>query len=161
MDSGLKYTILRPHYFMQNTFMSVDSIKSEGKMYLGMGQGSLGMIDVRDIADSFVALLLEGGHENKIYIPTGPESITFTDVASIISNGIDKPVEYIPIPIEAVGDAIRQAGWGEWGAQVMMDYSKAYSKGWGDFTNDDVESITGRKARSFKQFHNEVLATGF
>ena len=158
IDSGLTFTILRPHYFMQNIFANIGGIKSEGKMYLGMGQGSLGMIDVRDISDSFVALLLKGGHENEIYTPTGPESLTFSEAAGIISAGTGKTVEYVPIPIEAVGDAVLQAGWGDWGAQVMMDYSRAYSEGWGDFTNDDVEMITGKRARSFSQFFDEVFS---
>jgi uncharacterized protein YbjT (DUF2867 family) len=79
MESGLTYTILRPHYFMQNMFGSVESIKSQGNFYLGMGEGRLGMIDVRDIADCFVSLLLNNGegHKNKIYTPTGSESINF------------------------------------------------------------------------------------
>jgi len=161
IESGLSYTILRPHYFMQNIFGNVEAKKSEGKMYLGMGDGSLGMIDVRDIADIFAALLLKGGHENEIYNPTGPESITFADAAGIISEGIGKEVNYVPIPVEAVGEFILKAGWGEWGARVMMDYSKAYSEGWGDFINNDVETITGRKARGFRQFFDEVLVSAF
>jgi hypothetical protein len=71
---------------------------------------------------------------------------------------MDKPVTYVPISIEAVGEAIRNAGWGEWGANVMMDYSGAYAEGWGDFTNDDFETITGKKSRSFQQFYDEVFA---
>ena len=155
--SGLPFTILRPHYFMQNLFMAAGTINTEGKMYLGMGQGSLGMIDVRDIADACVAILLSDDHKGKIYTPTGPESITFSRVSAIISNGMGKQVDYVPIPIEAVGQAILDAGWGEWGSKVMMDYSRAYSQGWGDFTTTDVEVITGNEARSFQQFFEEVL----
>lgn len=157
MESGLNYTILRPHFFMQNLFASTETIISEGNMYMGMGEGSLGMIDVRDIADCAVSIILNGGHQGKIYTPTGPESIPFNKVAEIISNGLDKTVNYIPVPLEAVRQAIIDAGWGEWGAQVMVDYSKAYSEGWGDFINNDVETITGQKPRSFMQFNNEVL----
>ena len=43
----------------------------------------------------------------------------------------------------------------------MMDYSKAYSNNWGDYTNNDVETITGHKARSFQQFVDEVMVWGF
>jgi uncharacterized protein YbjT (DUF2867 family) len=161
INSGLTYTILRPHFFMQNLFLSVDTIKADGNMYWGMGDGKMGMIDVRDIADCAVEILVNGGHKNKIYNPTGASSFTFYDAARIISSGIDKPVTYVPIPVDAVGDAIRQAGWGEWGAQVMMDYSKAYSEGWGDFINNDVETITGNKPRSVQQFFDEVLKFGF
>ncbi len=143
---------------MQNLFANVETIAAEGKMYLGMGEGSLGMIDVRDIADSFVALLLREGHENEIFTPTGPESISFSQVAGIISEELSKSVDYVPISIEAVGEAIMTAGWGKWGADVMMDYSKAYAEGWGDFTTDDVEKVTGKKARNFRQFFSEMLA---
>lgn len=158
MKSGLPYTILRPHYFMQNIYGSLETIKSDGHMYWGMGDGKLGMIDVRDIADCCASLLLGSGHEGKIITPTGPNTISFYDIAETISKGLDKPVSYVPISIEAVGEAIRTAGWGEWGANVMMDYSRAYAEGWGDFTNDDVEAITGHKPRSFQQFHDEVFA---
>lgn len=159
--SGLKHTILRPHFFMQNTFMSVESILADGNMYWGMGEGKLGLIDVRDITDCCVKILLEGGHENKIYTPTGPESISFSEIAKIIGGGIQKDVTYVPVPEEAVRKAILDMGWGEWGAQIMVDYSKAYSEGWGDFTTQDVETITGNKPRSYKQFFDEVLSWGF
>ena len=158
IKSGLPYTILRPHYFMQNLYGSLETIKTEDNMYWGMGDGKMGMIDVRDIADCFASLLLGRGHDGKIYTPTGPDTISFHDIADTISNGIGKPVTYVPLSIEAVGEAIRKAGWGEWGANVMMDYSRAYAEGWGEFTNDDVEIITGKKFRSFQQFYDEIFA---
>lgn len=159
--SGIPYTILRPHFFMQNLFMSVPTILEQGNMYWGMGQGKLGMIDVRDIADCIVSLLTNGGHEGKIYSPTGASSITFTEAAAIISKGIGKQVNYVPVPLEAVGEAMRSMGQGEWVARLMMDYSKAYSEGWGNYTNNDVETITGHQSRSFQQFFDEVMSWGF
>ncbi|MEJ7828297.1 MAG: SDR family oxidoreductase [Segetibacter sp.] len=159
--SGVPYTILRPHFFMQNLFMSVPTILEQGSMYWGMGQGKLGMIDVRDIADCIVSLLTNGGHEGEIYNPTGASSISFSEAAAIISKGIEKPVNYISIPIETVGEALRSMGQGEWVAQLMMDYSKAYSANWGDYTNNDVETITGHPSRSFQQFFDEVMSWGF
>ncbi len=161
MASGLPYTILRPHFFMQNTFMSVQTIMTDGNMYWGMGDGKMGLIDVRDIVDCCVSILLKGGHENKIYTPTGPKSITFYEMAKIIGAGIGKTVNYIPVPIDAVRQSIIDMGMGEWFGQVMADYSKAYGEGWGDFTNNDVEVITGNKSRSYQQFFDEVLSWGF
>lgn len=158
INSEITYTILRPHWFMQNMFMTVDSIKGEGNFYLGMGEGKLGMIDVRDIADCCVSILVNGGHDNKVYTPTGAESIPFTKAAEIIGSAIGKEVTYVPVPSDAVRQAILDAGWGEWGAQIMVDYSNAYASGWGDFTNNDVETITGQKSRSFRQFVDEVFS---
>ncbi len=51
VESGLSYTILRPHFFMQNFFIAADNIAGEGKFYFGMDGGKMGMIDTRDIVD--------------------------------------------------------------------------------------------------------------
>ncbi len=158
MTSGIPYTILRPNFFMQNMLMSVPTIQAQGSMYWGMGQGSIGLIDVRDIADSLASLGIYGGHHGQIYVQTGPESLNFTEMAEIISEAVGKPVQYTAIPVEAVGEAIRGFGMGDWFAQVMMDYSRAYARGWGDFVNANVEAITGNPARSFSQFVREVFA---
>lgn len=45
------------------------------------------------------------------------------------------------------------------GANVMMDYAKAYADGWGDFTTNDVETVTGKKARNFRLFFTDMLAS--
>ena len=112
-------------------------------------------------ADACVSLIVNGGHENKIYQPNGPASITFSEIAKIISEGIGKPVNYIAIPVEGVGDAIRKAGMGDWFAGLMTDYSRAYSEGWGDLKNNDFETITGKQQRSFQHFFDEVMIWGF
>jgi NAD(P)H dehydrogenase (quinone) len=62
------------------------------------------------------------------------------------------------VPLEAVEQSLREMGMGEWFPKVMRDYSKAYSEGWGEFTTDDVERVTGHAPRSFDDFAHEVLA---
>jgi uncharacterized protein YbjT (DUF2867 family) len=157
-ESGLPVAYLRPHYFMQNIFGSLQTIGSEGIIYQGMGDGKLAMIDVRDIADSAAKVLLDRSHAGKTYSLTGPASITWHTVAKAFTAVLGRPVKYIPIPSEAVADNIRKIGWGEWAAAVMRDYSAAYGSGWGDFVTEDVQNLTGHPARSIEQFAREVLA---
>jgi len=156
--SGLPYVLLRPHFFMQNLFMSAQSIAAEGAMYLGMGEGKLGMIDVRDIVDVAVRVLGDTSHAGQTYTLTGPAAITLYEVARALSAALGRAVKYVPVPPEAVADSIRKLGWGEWFATVMQDYSAAYAKGMGDFTTDHVRKITGHQPRSIEQFAQEVLA---
>ena len=156
--SGLPYAILRAHFFMQNIFGSAQTIGAEGVFYQGMGDGKLGMIDVRDIADAAAKVLLDRSHAGKTYTLTGPESITWHKAAEAFTAALGQPVKYVPIPPEGVAEAIRKMGWGEWGALVMKDYSAAYGKGWGDFVTDDVKKLTGHPARTIEQFAREVLA---
>jgi uncharacterized protein YbjT (DUF2867 family) len=157
-ESGLPVAYLRPHYFMQNIFGSLQSIASEGVIYQGMGDAKLAMIDVRDIADSAAKVLLDRNHAGKTYLLTGPASITWHAVAQAFTAVLGRPVKYIPITSEAVADNIRKMGWGEWAAGVMRDYSAAYGSGWGDFVTEDVKKLTGHPARSIDQFAREVLA---
>ena len=156
--SGLPYVLLRPHFFMQNLFMSAQSIAAEGAMYMGMGDGKLGMIDVRDIVDVAVRVLGDKSHAGQTYTLTGPAAITLHEVARAFSSALGREVKYVPVPPEAVADSIRKLGWGEWFATVMRDYSAAYAKGMGDFTTDHVLKITGQQPRSIEQFAREVLA---
>ncbi len=158
LDSGLTHVILRPHFFMQNLFMAAPTIGSDGNIYFGMGDGKLGLIDVRDIVDSAEKSVLSDEFDNQVISLTGPSSITFHQVAESISKGIGKPVTYVAVPPEAVETSIKEMGMGDWFAEVFKDYSRAYSENWGDFTTDDVQKITGHPARSIDDFVSEVLA---
>jgi uncharacterized protein YbjT (DUF2867 family) len=157
-ESGLPFAILRPHFFMQNFFMSAQTIASEGAFAMGFGEGRLGLIDVRDIADSAVAVLSDKGHAGKVYELTGPASVTLHEVASVFSTAMGREVRYVPVSPESVGESLRKMGMGDWFAQVMTDYSKAYAGGWGDLTTDNVRRLTGHEARSVEAFAREVLA---
>src|ERR1700694_1387238 len=47
--SGIPWTILRPHYYMQNLLSSANSVASDGTLYMNMAQGRVGTIDGRDV----------------------------------------------------------------------------------------------------------------
>lgn len=155
--SGVHYTILRPNFFMQNLLGSVATLKSQGAMYWGMGEGAVAVVDVRDVSEAIANLAGFGGHLGQTYTLCGPESLTFADMAEIISEAWGRKAQYVAIPVEAVGEAIRGYGMGDWFAQVMMDYSRAYARGFGDFTNGDTEALTGESPRSFADFAKEIL----
>jgi uncharacterized protein YbjT (DUF2867 family) len=157
-ESGLPFAVLRPHFFMQNFFMGAQTMASEGVFYMGMGDGRMGTIDVRDIADAALAVLADRKHAAKVYELTGPSSIDLYQVAEAFSSALGREIKYVAVPPEAVADSIRQAGWGDWFAEVMKDYSRAYAGGWGDFVTDDVRRLTGHEARSIETFAREVLA---
>lgn len=158
LDAGLTYVILRPHFFMQNIFMSLPNLAGDGNMYWGMGDGQLGMIDARDIVDCTVNSVLSDSFDNQIVNLTGPESITFHQAASALHAALGTPVQYIPVPPEAVEQSLRDMGMGEWFASVMRDYSRAYSENWGNITTGDVERLSGHPARPFETFAREVMA---
>ncbi len=157
-ESGLDYVILRPHFFMQNLFMAAPTIGGEGNIYMGMGEGKLGLIDVRDIVDATEAAVVSEDFNNQVLTPTGPDSIDFNQIAASVGRGVGKDVNYVAVPPEAVEASIIEMGMGEWFGEVFKHYSEAYSNNWGDFTTGDVEKLTGHPARSIDQFVDEVFA---
>ena len=153
--SGLPYTILRPHNFMQNTLMAAQTVASDGAVYMPMKEGKLGMIDVRDIVDVSAKVLTEAGHEGKTYGLTGPASISFHEVAAGLSKALGKEVKYVDVPLEAGREGMLGMGLPEWFADAMTEYNKVFSGGFGDFMTNDVKEITGHPARSYETFAHD------
>lgn len=158
--SGMSWTILRPHFFMQNVLGSAASIAAQGAFYWAMGEGRLGMIDVRDIGAIAARILKDdaASHHGKVYTPTGPDSISFAEVAQELGTVLGKPVSYVPVSLEAAREAMLGMGMPPWVVGMMVEYSRAYASGWGDFTTRHVEDVTGEKPRSFASFAHDFRA---
>lgn len=157
-DSGLAYCILRPQIFMQNLLGSLGAILGSGKLYYGMGSGRMGMIDTRDVADCLAIAATRPNFDGLTLEITGPASIDFNTVAAVIGRGLGQDVTYVAVPPAAAGEAVRAQGADDWTARLVADYCAAYMKGFGDFTTDEVNRITGRSPRSLENFVREVLA---
>ena len=154
-SSGLKWTLLKPTFYMQNTMMAAQTISSDGVIYWDMKDGKLGTIDVRDIADSAFAVITGEGHEGKSYILTGPEAISFHDIAKTFSKVLDKEVKYVNVPGEASLQAMTGMGMPEWIAKGYVELSEGFSENFANSTTKNVETLTGHPARSFEQFAND------
>jgi len=154
--SGIPWTILRPHYYMQNLLSSAASVASDGILYMNMGQGRVGMIDGRDVG-VFAAKVIEHPeqHAGKTYAPTGPELTTMAEAAAILSSVLGNRVNYVALPQDAAQQAMLGFGLSRWFVGNVVDYGRVYSEGWGDFTTNDFKEITGQDAHSFKQFASD------
>ena len=156
--SGIPFTILKPHYFMQNLLLAAQSIAQQGAMYFALADGKMGLIDSRDISEFAAHVLTSAGHEGKTYTLTGPASISMHQIAAAIGEAIGKPVKYVPVTPEAERQAILQMGMDEWMVNLLSDYSAAYSTNWGDQVTDDFQRVTGKSPRSITQFAQDFAA---
>jgi uncharacterized protein YbjT (DUF2867 family) len=152
ISSGLPYILLRPTTFMQNTLVIARTVASEGKIYQPFEDGRLGMIDARDMGEVAAKVLTEEGHEGKTYTLTGPAAISFYDIAEMLSEVLGKKVDYIPISLEKAKEAMLGRGLSEWKAEVLIEYARAHSQGYSNFTTEDIEQLTGHTATSYKEF---------
>jgi uncharacterized protein YbjT (DUF2867 family) len=155
--SGLRYVFLRPNLFMQNLFMVSDQIRQQGQFSFATGAGRMGMIDTRDIAACAVECAISNRWDGQALELTGPEAISYFDVATTLGAAYGSPVQYEPVQPSDMYKMIEGAGWGEWMAALSRDYGQAYASNWGNFTTENVEQITGRPPRTFIDFAREVL----
>ena len=151
--SGLGWTFLRPNGFMQNlpNFFAA-TIKSQGAFYLPSRDCRISHVDVRDIAAVAVKALTEPGHEGKIYTLSGPEGLTYSQIASKLSAAIGKPVNYVDVPDTDFKKGAMAGGMPEAYADAMLSLFHYYEGDNASRITQDVERVAGRKPCTFYQF---------
>ncbi|HLU60186.1 MAG TPA: SDR family oxidoreductase [Pseudonocardia sp.] len=158
--SGLAWTILRPHAFMQNLLWQADRIAAEGVFSLNMGDGRLGTVDVRDVAEVAATVLLADPqrHHGKVYTPSGPEILTFAEAAEQLGQALGREVSYVAASEEEARAGMVASGISPWSAGMLVEYGRALGSGFGAYTTSDVEDVLGRPPRRFADFVRDHVA---
>lgn len=163
-DSGLRWTILRPHHFMQNLLDPVVFDRGKGEVRSAAGDGRIPFIDTRDIAEVAATLLTSEWERNEILTLTGPEAISYGEATAILAETLGRPLTYRAESFEEAWARRRAAGQPLWlaaGQLAIAEYQRA--GGPTEQTTDTVASVTRRSPRSFADFardHRKALSAG-
>jgi uncharacterized protein YbjT (DUF2867 family) len=160
-DSGLPYVILRPNLFLQNIPEStIPSIDASGNFYADAGQARISMVDTRDAAAVAASALTGLGHTGACYDVTGPEALSYADVAAKLTAATGRPISYIDAPDDAVRHALLGAGLTQWFAGALVglyqDYRRSGIGGYAAQVTDTIHRLTGRPARSLDDLLGEL-----
>lgn len=151
--SGIPHTFLRPNGFMQNMAGSWGAtISRDGKFYLPTGDAAVSWIDARDVAVAGVEALLDEGFDGRVLTLTGPEAITYKDVAAIISDVTGRRVEYVDIPEEAARASLAAAGIPEPLLTGITEQWAVQKAGYSSIVTTDFADAAGVPPRSFGAF---------
>jgi len=155
-ESGLGWTILRPHHFMQNLLAQAEYVRTEGVVYSASGDGKIPYVDGRDVAAVAFVTLTQPGHLGKKYVVTGSEAISYRQAAEIIGAAIGKPVRFVDeSPDEARARRVRE---GLPPAVVESALAiAAYQRAGGKTVTitSTVTDLTGRPPRTVGEFVRE------
>jgi uncharacterized protein YbjT (DUF2867 family) len=157
-DSGVAFTHLRPNQFMQVYLRFAPTIATDGKFYAASRDSRVSPVDVRDIAAVAVALLTGAGHEGQRYEITGPEALSYAEIAERIAQAIGRPVAYVDVPPAAAKEAILASGAPEWFAEGQMEQFRERWRGRQSAVTTAVAALTGRPPRSFAEFARDHAA---
>ena len=151
--SGLAYTFLRPSFFMQNlSGIHATDVKTRGEIFVPAGHGRTSFIDARDIGAVAAKVLTEGGHESRAYELTGAAALTYSEVAQIFSDVLERDVRYPnPSPL-AFYRRMRSRGLERGFILVMTALYTACRLGLAARVTDDTRDLLGREPISVAQF---------
>jgi uncharacterized protein YbjT (DUF2867 family) len=153
--SGIPYTFLRPNEFMQG-FINFQgpSIKSNNAFYLPADNAKVSIVDVRDIAAVAVKALTDENdkHNNKTYLITGPEALSYYQAVEILSNTTGKKISYVNVSDEEARGAMKEVGMNDWLVNTISELYSYFRKGRATHVSSAVEEVTGKKPISFSQF---------
>ena len=147
-QSTLAWTILRPVFFMEN----VRAMVRDDALSTAARDGRVAMIDSRDIAAVAAAALTRAGHEDNTYTLTGPEALSFDDVASRLSEHFGRRIRHVRVAEGDVRTALQARGVVPWFADDMAKLHGMLADGYEEVVTEDVNTVTGSPARSFPQF---------
>ena len=158
-SSGVAFTFLRPNGLMQNMVnYNAPTINTQNAFYGSEGDGRVSQIDIRDVAAVAVKTLTEEGHAGKTYTLTGPEALTNSEIAAMLSQVLGREIRFVNLAPAQMREALRSAGVGGWNADALIDLQRLYREGKAAAVTQDVEQLLGRKTIGFQQFLHDYKA---
>ncbi|WP_135302189.1 SDR family oxidoreductase [Haloarcula amylovorans] len=154
-SSGLSYTHLRPSFFTQNLLEVHGDALTRGEIAVPAGDGETSFVDARDVGAVAATVLTEPGHEDTAYDLTGPEALTYDEVAAIASEVLGRSIEYTrpSLPRFVVGQVRRDRPPAF--ALVMSGIYTTARLGLAGRVTDDVARVLGREPRSVRTFFED------
>ena len=157
--------VLRPSGFMQN-FLSPHPlglrIQRSGEIRTAAGEGRVGWIDARDIAATAAAILLSDRDltpaDQRDYLLTGPQALSYPETASIITAGTGRPIRVIQTDPQQQATDLRAVGIPAEFAEILARADAGVRAGREDEISTAVRDLTGQSPRTFAEFVDEHVA---
>ncbi|WP_063673499.1 ergot alkaloid biosynthesis protein [Dyella thiooxydans] len=149
-----EWVVLRPSWFMQNFSDGPHAvtIREEGAIYSATGTGRVGFIDAGDIAAAAVAALVAPAALNRDVVLTGPEALSYDNVAEILSRVLRRPVRHVALDSDSQAQRFEAQGLPPEYARMLSALDQGIAGGAEDRTTDGVALLTGHPPTGFRAF---------
>ena len=153
--TGLPASYLAPSGYMENLLGAAESIREEGMIYAPAGEGRVGFIAASDVADVAARVLTSPGHEDATYVLTGPQSLSYGDVAARVSAVFAREVGYADLPEERAREQLLASGVTPWEAEGALEVFDWIRHGGADAVTADMHEVTGQDPRPVEDWLSE------
>jgi len=154
VESGIRYTFLRPAYFMQNFTSTLrNDLIENGRIFLPAGKTKFTLVDVTDIGKVAAKVITESiNYQNKAFDLTCSKKHSFQEMADQLSSGLGKTIVYQSPNLIKFFIQKRKEHMSVMFIliMIMLHYLPRFKKE--PVITDWIEKITGCHPKSFKEF---------
>jgi uncharacterized protein YbjT (DUF2867 family) len=151
--SGAPFVILRPNWFMDNFHTSwLEPIRQAGVIPLPAADSRTSLIDARDIGASAAAALRTDRFDGSAFTLTGPDALTYTEAAAILSEAAGREIHYAPVDDESFIASLIEAGVPADLARYLAALFAFGRQGATALVSAGVKELTGQAPRTLKQY---------
>ena len=160
--SSLDWTVLRNNVYTDMLLMSLPHAIATGQLFAAGGDEGVGYVTREDCARAAAAALKATSAGRTTLDITGPEVVTYAELAQMTSDITGKPVTYIDLPPAEMVKGMVGAGFPEPVAELLVSFQTATAQGYLAVATDAVAELTGTAPQSVREFlvaHKEALLT--
>ncbi|MEU0739707.1 NmrA family NAD(P)-binding protein [Streptomyces sp. NPDC006134] len=155
-----EWAVLRPSWFMQNftgDHLHAHSIREQGAILTATGEGRVAFVDADDIAAVAVHALTAGRAPGTDLVVTGPEALSYDDVAAVLTEVTGRKITHRRLTYEQMRDHLARSMPPEF-ASVLAGLDRAIAEGAEDRVTDTVRRLTGRPPLGFRAHVERAMA---
>jgi NAD(P)H dehydrogenase (quinone) len=171
-ESGLSFTAMRNQYYSDLVHQTVvDNVLAKNRWVQNNEFGHIVPVSRNDIADCASAIMLEPQkHHRVIYEITGPERLTFPQIAEISASVWGVPIQYMPVTdatmleifekigVTRNGDPTNPSIAHKFGWEELIPQCQAYESGLYDTLSGHVKYITGKEPETLEATLKRLIA---
>lgn len=149
-ESGVKYAALRNSFYMDDAHREVNE---DGMILSPAGNGRIAWVCRDDIAELAAHLLQNPLAESEAFDVTGPEALSLSGLAELLSELTDRSIKYGEESYDK-GLAWR-GGYGlvDWDLDAWMTSAMAKGEGANAHVSETIDRFLRRKPRSLSEFY--------
>ena len=152
-ESGMAATILRDNFYsdLLPWFAGED-----GVIRGPAGDGRVSAVARADVADVALAVLADpASHEGAVYELTGPEALSFADIAARGGAALGRALRYEEETLDEAYASRRRWSDEQWQLDAWVSTYVAIAEGQVERIAPDVEKVTGHPARTIEEALSE------
>ena len=153
LDSvGLPVTYLAAATYMDDLLGEAEEIQRTGEIRASAGSGRAGFIAASDVALAAAHVLTTDGHDGDTYVLTGPEALSYADVARRFSAVFGRRVDYADLPAARIRDLLLESGRTPWQADGDVERFDWIKDGGAATVTGTFREFTGADPRPLDQW---------